>query len=84
MAVWIQRLNHASASDADAMAARERERRRAAVSLTISGEDVPRLAEVLRAAERAHAAYMAELWQADVEPVQDWAAWYAEYLLGVR
>jgi hypothetical protein len=27
---------------------------------------------------------VAELWQADVEPAEDWAAWYAEYLLGVR
>ena len=27
---------------------------------------------------------LAELRQADVDPVEDWAVWYAEYLLGVR
>ena len=35
-------------------------------------------------AKRAHAVSLAELRQADVDPVEDWAVWYAEYLLGVR
>jgi hypothetical protein len=44
--------------------------------------DVARLAEALRAAHRTHARYLAELRQGDVEPAEDWATWYAEYLLG--
>jgi hypothetical protein len=47
-------------------------------------EDVAQLAEMLRAAERAYAQHVAELRQADVEPAEDSATWYAEYLLGVR
>ena len=42
------------------------------------------LAQALREAKRAHAVSLAELRQADVDPVEDWAVWYAEYLLGVR
>jgi len=42
------------------------------------------LAEALRAAKRAHHAYLAELRQGDVEPAEDWSTWYAEYLLGLR
>ena len=45
---------------------------------------VPRRKQALREAERAHALALAELHQADVDPVEDWALWYAEYLLGVR
>jgi hypothetical protein len=47
-------------------------------------EDVGQLAAALRAAERAHRGYLAELRQGDVEPVEDWSTWYAEYLLGLR
>jgi hypothetical protein len=47
-------------------------------------EAVAQLAEALRAAERAHRAYEAELRQGDVEPADDWSTWYAEYLLGQR
>jgi hypothetical protein len=47
-------------------------------------DDVARLAEALRAAKRAHSVSLAELRQADADPVEDWAVWYAEYLLGVR
>jgi hypothetical protein len=61
-----------------------RERRRADSSPAVTSEDVFRLAQALREAKRAHAASLAELRQADVDPVEDWAAWYAEYLLGVR
>ena len=50
----------------------------------ISGEDVAQLAEALRGAKRAYAQHVAELRQADVEPAEDSATWYAEYLLGVR
>jgi hypothetical protein len=50
----------------------------------ISGEDVAQLAEALRAAKRAYVQHVAELRQGDVEPAEDWATWYAEYLLGVR
>jgi hypothetical protein len=53
-------------------------------SHAVTSEDVFRLAQVLREAKRAHAASLAELRQADVDPVEDWADWYAEYLLGVR
>ena len=42
------------------------------------------LARALRAARRAHSAYLAELRQADVEPLVDWSMWYADYLLGPR
>jgi hypothetical protein len=42
------------------------------------------LAGALRAAKRAHRAYLAELHQGDVEPAEDWSTWYAEYLLGLR
>ena len=38
----------------------------------------------LRAAKRAHHAYLTELRQGDVEPAEDWSTWYAEYLLGLR
>jgi hypothetical protein len=54
------------------------------LSPAVTGEDVARLAQALRGAKRAHAVALAELRQADVEPVEDWAIWYAEYLLGVR
>jgi hypothetical protein len=46
--------------------------------------EVAQLTEALRAARRAHARYVAELRQGDVEPAEDWATWYAEYLLGER
>jgi hypothetical protein len=72
----------AAGSDADELVAREH--RRAASSQTVTSEDVLRLAQALREAKRAHAASLAELRQADVDPVEDWALWYAEYLLGVR
>jgi len=42
------------------------------------------LREALRAAERGYRGYLAELRQGDVEPVDDWSTWYAEYLLGMR
>jgi hypothetical protein len=47
-------------------------------------EDVTELREALRAAERGYRAYLTELCQGDVEPVEDWSTWYAEYLLGLR
>jgi hypothetical protein len=47
-------------------------------------DDIAQLAGALRAAKRAHGAYVAELRQADVEPAEDWSTWYAEYLLGQR
>jgi hypothetical protein len=50
----------------------------------VTSEDVFRLAQALRQAKRAHATSLAELRQADVDPVEDWAVWYAEYLLGMR
>ena len=71
----------AAGSDADEMVAREH--RRAASSQGVTSEDVLRLAQALREAKRAHAVSLAELRQADVDPVEDWALWYAEYLLGV-
>lgn len=46
--------------------------------------DIQQLAGALRAAKRAHRAYVAELRQGDVEPAEDWSTWYAEYLLGQR
>jgi hypothetical protein len=72
----------ASGSDADKMVARER--RPADSSHAVTSEDVFRLAQALREAKRAHAVSLAELRQADVDPVEDWAVWDAEYLLGVR
>jgi hypothetical protein len=45
---------------------------------------VVQLAGALRAAERAHRAYLTELHLGDVEPAESWATWYAEYLLGLR
>jgi len=47
-------------------------------------DDIAQLAGALRAAKRAHDAYVAELRQADVEPAEDWSMWYAEYLFGQR
>jgi len=37
-----------------------------------------------QAAERACRGYVAELRQGDVEPVEDWRTWYAQYLLGLH
>ena len=71
-----------SGSDADQMVARER--RPADLSPAVTSEDVASLAQALREAKRAHKVALAELRQADVDPVEDWAVWYAEYLLGVR
>jgi hypothetical protein len=45
---------------------------------------VGQLAGALRAAKRAHRAYLTELHQGDVEPAEDWSTWYAEYMLGLR
>jgi hypothetical protein len=61
-----------------------RKRRPADSSQAVTPEDVSLLAQALREAKRAHAVSLAELRQADVDPVEDWAVWYAEYLLGVR
>ena len=47
-------------------------------------DDIQQLAGALRAAKRAHRAFVAELRQGDVEPAEDWSTWYAEYLLGQR
>ena len=69
-------------SDADRIVAQNR--RPADASHVFTNEDVFSLAQALREAERAHALALAELHQADVDPVEDWALWYAEYLLGVR
>ena len=69
-------------SDADRMVAQAR--RLADASDIVTTEDVFSLAQALREAKRAHAVSLAELRQADVDPVEDWAVWYAEYLLGVR
>jgi hypothetical protein len=71
---------HSPVSDADKMVARGREE----LSESTTGEDVSHLAEALRAAKQAHSASLVELCQADADPVEDWAVWYAEYLLGVR
>jgi hypothetical protein len=65
----------------DAGAERERQPE---LTRTVVADTVSLLADALRAAKRAHSAEMAELRQADVAPVEDWATWYAEYLLGVR
>jgi hypothetical protein len=73
--------HHSPVSDADKIVARER---REEPGKSITDEDVSRIAETLRAAKQAHSAFLAELCQADVDPVEDWAVWYAEYLLGVR
>ena len=72
----------ALASDADRMVAQDR--RLAAASHVVTSEDVFSLAQALRQAKQAHAASLVELRQADVDPIEDWAVWYAEYLLGVR
>lgn len=71
-------------SDADKMVAHQRERRRSDLSRSGTGSDVALLAEALRAAKHAYAAYTGELRQADTDPFDDWSVWYAEYLLGVR
>lgn len=68
-------------SDADRMVAQVR--RLADANDAVTTEDVLSLAQALREAKRAHAVSLAELRQADVDPVEDWAVWYAEYLLGV-
>jgi hypothetical protein len=47
-------------------------------------DSVVQLAGALRAAERAHRAYLTELRQGDVEPAEDWSTWYAEFLIGLR
>jgi hypothetical protein len=73
---------HSPVSEADKMVARERPEELSNQSIT--GDDVSRLADALRAAKQAHSASLAELCQADADPVEDWAVWYAEYLLGVR
>jgi hypothetical protein len=59
----------AFASDADRMV----ERRLADASHVVTSEDVFSLAQALREAKRAHAVSLAELRQADVDPVEDWA-----------
>jgi hypothetical protein len=69
-------------SDADRMVAWDRRPRDA--SDVVTTEEVFGLAQALREAKRAHAVSLAELRQADVDPVEDWAVWYAEHLLGVR
>jgi hypothetical protein len=71
-------------NDADKTMAREGELQGTSTSRNDIAEDVGQLADALRAAKRAHNEHVAELWQADVEPAEDWATWYAEYLLGVR
>ena len=71
-----------SASDADKMLAQQR--LPADSSPAVTPEEVSLLAQALREAKRAHAVSLAELRQADVDPVEDWAVWYAEFLLGVR
>jgi hypothetical protein len=79
-----QKPNDPRAGDIDQMVARAREQQRSDPRSTVSGTDVRGLAGALRAARRAHAAYVTELRQADVDPPEDWSTWYAEYLLGVR
>jgi hypothetical protein len=72
-------------TDADAHTSGRRAReRREELSESTTVEDVSHLADALRAAKQAHSASLAELCQADADPVEDWAVWYAEYLLGVR
>jgi hypothetical protein len=71
-------------NDADKTLAREGALQGTPTSRNDIAEDVGQLADALRAAKRAHSEHLAELWQADVEPAEDWATWYAEYLLGVR
>jgi hypothetical protein len=53
-------------------------------TMTADRNDVTELREALRAAERGYRAYVTELRQGDVQPVEDWSTWYAEYLLGLR
>jgi hypothetical protein len=72
------------AGGGDEIIARVGERPASGLGSAVGGEDVAQLAEALRAAKRSHIQYLAELRQADVEPSEDWATWYAEYLLGVR
>jgi hypothetical protein len=72
---------HSPVSEAGKKVPRERPEE---LSQSITGDDVSRLAEALRAAKQAHSVSLAELCQADTDPVEDWAVWYAEYLLGVR
>ena len=91
---WLVGRSNSEGADAPARAVRaarvgERQggsdlRRPADSSHAVTSEDVVHLAQALRKAERAHAASLAELRQADADPVEDWAVWYAEYLLGVR
>jgi hypothetical protein len=90
---WL--VGRSSSEDADAPAravraapvaerqARSDLRRMADSSHAVTSEDVFRLAHALGEAKRAHAVALAELRQADVDPVEDWTVWYAEYLLGV-
>lgn len=73
---------HAVGSDADWIVAQKR--RLADTSHVFTSEEVFSLAQSLREAKRAHAVALAELHQADADPVEDWAVWYAEYLLEVR
>lgn len=47
-------------------------------------DDVVALREALRSRRSRHRGYLAELRQGDVDPVEDWSTWYAEYLLGLR
>ena len=91
---WLSGRSNSEDADASARAVRaapvaERQarsdlRRLADSRHAVTIEDVFRLAQALRDAKRDHAASLAELRQADVDPVEDWAVWYAEYLLGER
>jgi hypothetical protein len=56
-----------------------RENRRERLSRSVVACDVSGLAELLRAAEEAHAGYEA-VHGSDA----DWPTWYAEYLLAMR
>jgi hypothetical protein len=62
----------------------DRHERRRELNRTISADDAATLAEALRAAKPAYAIAIADLRQADVEPVGDWATGHAEFLLRVR
>lgn len=44
-------------------------------------EEFTQLADALRATRRAYARHLADLLLGDVEPADDWADWYAGYLL---
>jgi hypothetical protein len=75
--LWPMAHLHAEPVEGSETAAEETE--------TVGGDDaVVQLARELRTAAHAHRAYLAELGQGDVEPVEDWSTWYAEYLLGLR